>query len=219
MIREHGQPNDEMSEWTALYAVGALSTADHVAFEAHLRGGCRSCQAELSAFEAIVGKLAFTSQPASPPSSLLQRLLDRIETAQPSTGTDLSASAAQPSRSAIAFQENGLLISRSADISWQPTDVQGVWSKPLFIDPVRKYSTALIRMEAGTVYPAHQHNDVEELYMLAGDLLVEGYSMGPGDYCRAEALTTHSEISTELGALFFTLSSQRDQRLDQAPGG
>lgn len=207
MIREHGQPNDEMSEWTALYAVGALSTADHVAFEAHLRGGCRSCQAELSAFEAIVGKLAFTSQPASPPSSLLQRLLDRI------------ASAAQPSRSAIAFQENGLLISRSADISWQPTDVQGVWSKPLFIDPVRKYSTALIRMEAGTVYPAHQHNDVEELYMLAGDLLVEGYSMGPGDYCRAEALTTHSEISTELGALFFTLSSQRDQRLDQAPGG
>lgn len=207
MIREHGQPNDEMSEWTALYAVGALSTADHVAFEAHLRGGCRSCQAELSAFEAIVGKLAFTSQPASPPSSLLQRLLDRID------------SAAQPSRSAIAFQENGLLISRSADISWQPTDVQGVWSKPLFIDPVRKYSTALIRMEAGTVYPAHQHNDVEELYMLAGDLLVEGYSMGPGDYCRAEALTTHSEISTESGALFFTLSSQRDQRLDQASGG
>ncbi len=57
-----------------------------------------------------------------------------------------------------------------------------------------------------------------KLYMLAGDLRVEGYPMGPGDYCRADPLTIHGEIRTESGAVFLTLSSQRDERLASTAG-
>jgi len=210
MIPPHDQPNDEMSQWAALYSLGALAAADRAAFEAHLQDGCLSCQTELRSFEVTASHLGLTSDPVRPGSSLLQRLLTRIETMQRSTGAEVNPTTSQ---SAIVLQQSGLLISRSADISWQSTDVQGMWSKTLFIDPVRKYSTALMRLEAGASYPAHQHGDVEELYMLAGDLLVEGYRMGPGDYCRAEPLTAHSEIRTESGALFIALSSQRDERL------
>ena len=193
---------DEMSELAALYALGALTAADRAAFEAHLQGGCISCQSELHVFQDVTGELGLGTQPVSPPSSLEQRLFDRIDSV-PAIGP----------RAAIILQESGLLISRSANLSWNPTDVLGVWSKPLFVDPVRRYATALIRMEAGTAYPAHRHQEVEELYMLAGDLRVEGHLMGPGDYCRAEALSIHSEITTESGALFLTLSSQKDERL------
>ena len=155
-----------------------------------------------AAFQDVTGELALSIQPVPPPSSLQQRLFDRIDNV-PAIGPE----------AAIIFQKRGLLISRSANLSWNPTEVPGVWSKPLFVDPLRKYATALVRMEAGTAYPAHRHQDVEELYMLVGDLRVEGHEMGPGDYCRAEALSIHREITTESGALFFTLSSQKDERL------
>ena len=73
--------------------------------------------------------------------------------------------------------------------------------------------TALVRMEPHTRYPSHQHADVEELYLLDGDLLVEGQRMRAGDYCRAEPGSIHGEVSTQAGALFLVRYSQRDELL------
>lgn len=113
----------------------------------------------------------------------------------------------------ILLNARGLLISRSTAMKWEAAGLPGISSKVLFDDPVREYITQLVRMEPKTTYPSHHHKDVEELYLLEGDLLVEGQLMGPGDYCRADPDSIHGEVSTESGALFLALSSKRDELL------
>jgi len=68
-----------------------------------------------------------------------------------------------------------------------------------------------LRIDPGTVYPSHRHSDVEELFLLEGDLLVEGLRMGPGDYCRAEPNSLHGQVRTDSGALFLVLASNANE--------
>jgi quercetin dioxygenase-like cupin family protein len=98
-------------------------------------------------------------------------------------------------------------------MTWEPAPLPGIFSKLLFNDVNRQYVTQIVRMDPGTTYPSHRHSQVEELYLLEGDLLVEGQKMGPGDYCRGEPESVHGEVYTETGALFFVLSSPQDEIL------
>lgn len=68
-------------------------------------------------------------------------------------------------------------------------------------------------MDAGAHYPSHRHADVEELFVLSGDLHVAGEVMSAGDYCRAETESVHGETFSETGCLFLAMSSQRNQFL------
>lgn len=195
------------------HALDALAPDEKAAFEAHLREGCPVCEAELKSCEHVLGQLGFAERPVNPPAELRQRLLARVSEGFASADGSAKFSEGPGPGVGIMFNQAGLLISRSEDISWEPGGLPGLRTKTLFIDPARKYMTALVRMDPGTVYPSHQHNDVEELYMLEGDLLVEGHVMRPGDYCRAEPGTIHGQVRTDSGALFLVLSSQRDELL------
>jgi quercetin dioxygenase-like cupin family protein len=144
---------------------------------------------------------------ASPPLALRARLLERIAGRGAAEGEPSTTAAGDP----VLFNEGGLLISRSTIVPWIPGNVAGVHVKPLFVDAARNYTTALVRMEPGTVYPSHRHNDVEELFLLEGALLVEGLRMGPGDYCRAEPNSLHGQVSTDSGALFLVLASNANE--------
>lgn len=62
-------------ESVALYAIGALDEADARAFEAHLIC-CAPCQRELQALAPAIEALALAADPALPPASLRQRVLD-----------------------------------------------------------------------------------------------------------------------------------------------
>ncbi len=55
-------------------------------------------------------------------------------------------------------------------------------------------------MDPGATYPSHRHTEVEELYLLEGDLFVEGQWMKPGDYCRDEPESIHGKVRTDKGA-------------------
>jgi hypothetical protein len=52
-------------------------------------------------------------------------------------------------------------------------------------------------MDAGAHYPSHSHAEIEELFMLSGDLHVEGQLMRSGDYCRGDSGSVHGETFTE----------------------
>jgi anti-sigma factor ChrR (cupin superfamily) len=67
--------------------------------------------------------------------------------------------------------------------------------------------------KAGTVYPAHRHAGIEESYLIEGDLLVEGYTLRSGDYCRAEAGSFHGEVRTDKGCKFIAVASLEDELL------
>jgi len=89
----------------------------------------------------------------------------------------------------------------------------GISYKPLYEDLARKYSTSLVRMNAGAHYPSHRHSEIEELFLLSGDLHVEGQIMHSGDYCRADPGTIHGETFTDRGCLFLLLASQENEVL------
>jgi DNA-binding NarL/FixJ family response regulator len=112
---------------------------------------------------------------------------------------------------AIVLDRIGLFIAKTEGIEWQDGDLPGCQKKILFIDERHKCVTSLVRMEAAARFPAHRHGGPEEVFVLHGDLVVEGHLMNPGDYCRAETESIHSESYTQSGCIFLLRSSQHDQ--------
>lgn len=186
---------EEIHELAASYALGALEEAEETAFEEHLRNGCARCEAELRELREVAAKIA-TAAPAEPPAGLKQRVLGRARNT--------------PRFPGVILAEQGVLIFRSNEVEWQKF-AEGVQFKPLYMDSDRRYNTCLVRMAAGASYPGHRHKDVEELFVLSGDLHVSGEVMGPGDYCRAVADSSHGMTYSETGCTFLMLASQMDE--------
>jgi len=189
--------NRGVHDLVSLYALDALEGPEKAAFEAHLRAGCQSCESELRSFSNVAAAVG-ESVPATPPPQLRQRLLARA--------------AGSPRLPGVLLQQSGLLISRSAELAWRDM-APGIAFKPLFEDGQRKYNTCLVRMDAGAHYPSHRHSEIEELFMLSGDLHVEGEVMESGDYCRADTGTIHGETFSDSGCLFLLMASQQNEVL------
>jgi len=200
----HLELNDDLRELASLYALGALPAEETAAYEAHLSQGCPVCRAEVAALREVTGAIGLTADPLAPRSELRERLMKTISMAlQPPAGH----------APGIMYDKGGVLIARSEEMNWQPGQLPGLFLKVLFNDTQRGYTTALVRMTAGTHYPSHRHTGVEELFLLEGDLSVDELSMKPGDYCRGEVGSIHGEIYTNAGCLFMVSSSQHDEIL------
>jgi anti-sigma factor ChrR (cupin superfamily) len=200
----HSELNDDLRELASLYALGALPAEQTAAYEAHLSHGCPVCRAEVGALREVTGAIGLTADPLAPRSELRARLMKTISMSlQPPAGH----------APGIMYDNGGVLIARSEEMNWQPGQLPGLFLKVLFNDTQRGYTTALVRMTAGTHYPSHRHAGVEELFLLEGDLSVDELSMKPGDYCRGEVGSIHGEIYTNAGCLFMVSSSQHDEIL------
>ena len=178
------------------YALDALDRAEKTVFEEHLKE-CAACEAELHSLAPVTDALG-KSVPASPPAQLRERLRSQLRSSSRVPG--------------ILFEQSGLLISRSDELAWRAM-APGIAYKPLYDDSVRKYSTSLVRMDPGAHYPSHRHSEIEELFLLSGDLHVEGQIMRTGDYCRADSGTIHGETFSDGGCLFLLLASQQNEVL------
>jgi quercetin dioxygenase-like cupin family protein len=179
------------------YALGGLDGQEKSQFEEHLRQGCEICSAQLLSLRHVSIAIG-SSVPADPPSKLRERLLARIEQTPRIPGR--------------VFDQNGLIIARSEEIAWKAI-APGVAYKPLYRDKARNYDTALVRMDAGAHYPSHRHAQVEELFVLSGDLHVEEQVMYAGDYCRANLDSVHQQSFSEGGCVFLMMASPENQIL------
>jgi anti-sigma factor ChrR (cupin superfamily) len=77
----------------------------------------------------------------------------------------------------------------------------GVQLKMLRVDPPTGERTALLRMEPGASCPEHDHPEVEECFLLEGEVNIDGHDYRPGDYVVAQAGTRHDTIVSVPGAL------------------
>jgi anti-sigma factor ChrR (cupin superfamily) len=200
--RLHQEMTDELREFASLYALGALTQEENAAYEAHLSAGCALCRAEVASFREVTGAIALSAEPVTPRAELRDRLIST--TLRKSQITDENAPG-------TLYEKDGVLISRPQEMNWTAGQLPGLFMKVLFSDSQRGYTTALVRMTAGTHYPRHKHAGVEELYLLEGDLSVDELSMLPGDYCRGEVGSIHGEILTNTGCLFIVSSSHHDE--------
>jgi anti-sigma factor ChrR (cupin superfamily) len=179
--------HDDMLELASLYALGVLAPQEAAVFEAHLGEGCPACQRELDGFAALVGPLGYAAPPGLPRPEVRAQLLSRVQA------------------------ETGAMIIRSTERSWESTDVQGILLKSLSREQATGRFTALVRMERGIRYPPHRHTDTEELYLLEGDLAVEGQVLRAGDYCAAISGTIHGRTYSQDGCMFILSASEPEQ--------
>src|SRR5439155_10429723 len=100
---------------------------------------------------------------------------------------------AEPTRSPAAL--------RSEDVGWRVLPTRGASVKVLRHDKDTGGSTALVRFEAGTRFPAHNHPAGEEIFVVEGDLQVGREHLKAGDYLYTPPDVKHA-ASSEGGCVF-----------------
>ena len=188
------KPSEAIREQAALYALGALPADEAEAVASALAAGDVALNDEVGAFASVVETLALAVPPQAPPPALRAAVLERIGAGAPAV-----------------IDAGGLRFVRSAATAWEPSPLAGIEVKRLFDDATAGRRTTLVRIAPGGSVPAHRHADVEEIYLLEGDLVLSGVPMRAGDYCRAEGGTMHDGIHSPGGCVLLMCASVRDE--------
>ena len=91
---------------------------------------------------------------------------------------------------------------RAIEGEWQSL-APGVEAKVLHLDAAENMQSILLRMAAGSRFPAHDHPSDEECLMLSGDLTFGDLTLRTGDYHRVPRGVPHSEGVSQEGAVLF----------------
>ena len=90
---------------------------------------------------------------------------------------------------------------RSGELGWRALAARGASVKVLRHDKETGGSTALVRFEAGTRFPVHNHPAGEEIFVVEGDLDVGREHLKAGDYLYTPPDVRHA-ASSEGGCVF-----------------
>ena len=103
-----------------------------------------------------------------------------------------------------------------AEPEWQEV-AHGISCKLLATDTEHDRVSMLVWLAAGVPYPPHKHADVEELYLLHGELMIEGRKLYPGDYNRAKPGTSDQHVWSGTGCMCVLLTSAQDVLANAPP--
>jgi anti-sigma factor ChrR (cupin superfamily) len=178
------------SEVTCAYAVHALPASEVAAAEAHI-AVCPDCRRELESLRPIVDR--FVSWPIDvlrPTVSLQARLAGRI-------ATDTGKQPVPPP------------APRWSEPEWEQV-APGIECKLLATDTERHRVSMLVRLAPGASYPPHTHADVEELYLLDGELWIDARKLFPGDYNYGAPGEGDDRVWSETGCTCVLVTSTTD---------
>ena len=177
-------------ERLSLYALQALPAREVPAVEA-LIAACTKCRDELDALQPVIRSFVYWPiDVLRPPTPLWDRLAGRIAA---ETGQEPVSPAPR----------------RSAEAEWEEV-APGISVKLLATDAKNHRVTMLVRLAPGTDYPPHRHAGLEELHLLAGELMIDDRKLYPGDYSRAEAGSVDRRVRSETGCTCVLLTSAKD---------
>jgi hypothetical protein len=178
-------------ELAPLYALDLLELEDRLWVEAQVIE-CPDLAEELASYQTAVGVIPYSAPMMPMAADLKDRLFDRL-------GLDPVEPITDPP-SDIPLDPVMFAI-KSGDLPWQPHRMEGVQVAVLFIDEVNRMRHLVVKAAAGVVYPIHQHRGIEEIYMLEGELVIEGEVYLAGDYIRSYPNSIHAP-STSTGCMF-----------------
>ncbi len=205
--------DDDLRELASLHVMDALEGEEARAYRLHL-AICRVCRAEVDSLARTAAQLIRAVPPIPPPPALWNRVLDRIR-APLSAAAPTEVLAEHPTQVwkdwnvPAGMGPDGMLFAPSSG-DFEPTGIEGIEVRRLAVDPKRDRVTMLVRMAAGTRYPAHRHGGPEECFVLQGDIRVGDLHMRAGDFQRAEHGSVHGVQSTDEGCLLLIVSSMSD---------
>lgn len=216
--------DDDLRDLASLYVVGALEDGEARRFRLHLRT-CDACRSEVDSLARTAQSLTLAAPEVALPAGLWGRVLERIRA--PAAGAPLPdprgvpdpKGAPRPNQvwktwdPADAPAPAGMSYEAAAGAGFEPTGIAGIEVRRLAVDRERERVTMLVRMAAGTTYPAHRHGGAEECFVLEGDLRVGDLHMRGGDFQRAERGTVHPAQTTDEGCVLLIVSSTADELL------
>ena len=192
------RPEDHL-EMAYLYALHTLPDGELADFEAHL-SGCDECRRQLETLRPIIA--SFASWPTDvlrPSPTLWNRLSQRIAE-ESGTGTVGWGGQRPPLQAPMPKPE------------WEEV-AEGISCKILSVEKETNRVSMLVRLAPGTDYPPHEHADVEELYLLQGELMIDDKKIYAGDFIRADAGTVDHRVWSETGCTCLLLTSTQDRIL------
>lgn len=204
--------DDDLRDLASLHVMDALEGEEARSYRLHL-AICDVCSAEVASLARTAALLLHAVTPVEPPPSLWNRVLDRVR-APASSGAGGSP---EPSTQVwkdwnlpSGVGQDGMMFAPASGTDFEPTGIEGIEVRRLSADPRRDRVTMLVRMAAGTRYPAHRHGGPEECFVLQGDIRVGDLHMRAGDFQRAEHGSVHGVQSTDEGCLLLIVSSMSD---------
>jgi anti-sigma factor ChrR (cupin superfamily) len=174
-------------ELAPLYALDLLDLEERLWVEAQVLA-CPDLAAELASYQTAVAAIPYSAPNEPMAVDLKERLFDRLDL-EP-IGTHLAPPTQVPS-------EPDMVTLRAADLLWQPYRTEGVEVAILFLDPLNRMCSAIVKAADGVVYPLHQHHGIEEIYMLEGELEIDGQVYLAGDYIRSYPTSVHPPATTK----------------------
>jgi hypothetical protein len=185
MTAQNGRHGDHQ-ELVSLYVLQALSPIDRREAEATI-AACAECREELESLKPTVDAFVFWPTDVLRPNGALlwERLADRI---------GIRANSPAPVLAASDWEEAGT----------------GISYKILANDTQNHRVSMLVRLAPGAAYPPHTHAGVEELYLLDGELFIDGRKLYPGGYNRAEMGTGDQHVWSETGCTCVLLTASDD---------
>lgn len=183
--------NEDFQAEAALYALGALSSVEERAFLDELARASDEARIEVAEFSSIVSQLGLSAPEAAPSEGVRERLLTRI------------AKEPQSAKPAAARPTHYDVFARDGE--W--TEIfQGVFRKPLFVEPTNGYVTFLLKMNPGSRVPNHKHKGNEQCMIIAGEFRMNDKVYQPGDFTVAFDGTDHLDLYTETGTTLLIVS-------------
>jgi quercetin dioxygenase-like cupin family protein len=201
-------PDEEFNILAALQAFDTIDESESRALEEKLKES-PELENELTALEATIAAIGYTAPPIPVAPDLKNRLFQRI--------AELSITSTEAVNSEPVAEESSNInpphfIRRSHEVKWKSFGVAGISIGRLFADKEKREITSLIRLEPGSEFPLHRHGGVEEIFVLEGDLVVDGEVCCQGDYIRSFPGSIHAPI-TQSGCVVLVKSSMDNERL------
>jgi anti-sigma factor ChrR (cupin superfamily) len=210
----HHELTDELRELASLHGLGLLDAAEAERWENHMQR-CAVCAAETRACGEVAAlvmmseaeRMAASLPAGQPPARVKEALMRQIEEQQSPSAKPQYVPAPLPEPAAS-------LILRANEGRWHQV-LPGVEVKRLFVDPITKAVTSLVRVAAGAVYPAHIHRGFEHLYVLDGQIIFDDHVLNDGDYEVRSPDTKHTLARTapDDGCLLLVINSGKDEFL------
>lgn len=201
-------PDEESIILAALQALDILDESERGVFAEKLKEFAE-LKSELAAVESTIAAIAYTAPPVPVAPDLKNRLFQRIAELPP---TPAESANLKPVVTSPTENNAPSLIVRSNDVKWKSYGVPGVSFAKLYIDKKKREITCLMRLEPGVTFPLHRHAASEEVFVLEGDLIVEGEICHQGDYIRSLPGSIHSSL-TQGGCLLLMKTSIDNEML------
>jgi hypothetical protein len=191
-------------ELAPLYALDLLDEAERNWVEQQIIDTPELAE-ELALYQEATDALPYGVAPVAISEDLKGRLFDQLGLTPPETALPISE----------AQKDSSFLTVRFQDIEWQAHDVPGVEVSILYTDVATRRISGVLKASPGMEYPLHRHAEVEEIYMISGDLKVGTEVYGAGDYIRSQPGSAHAPQSRD-GCMFFFNTSMDDEFCEAA---